>query len=69
MSQTWSAVHASSRLFSGRKAGPEGAVEIEPSLKWDLIKMEMRGFTVQYSKRKAKMLRDKEKGKLATSTS
>ena len=29
-------------------------------LKWDLIKMEMRGFTVQYSKRKAKMLRDKE---------
>ena len=29
-------------------------------LKWDLIKMEMKGFTVQYSKRKAKMLRDKE---------
>ena len=29
-------------------------------LKWDLIKMEMRGFTVQYSKRMAKMLRDKE---------
>ena len=29
-------------------------------LKWDLIKMEMRGFTVQYSKRKTKMLRDKE---------
>ena len=29
-------------------------------LKWDLIKMEMRGFTVQYWKRKAKMLRHKE---------
>lgn len=29
-------------------------------LKWDLIKVEMRGFTVQYSKRKARMLRDKE---------
>ena len=33
-SQTWSAAHdhASSRLFSGRKAGPEGAAEIEPRL-------------------------------------
>ena len=30
-------------------------------LKWDLIKMEIRGFTLQYSKRKAKKHRDEEK--------
>ena len=30
-------------------------------LKWDLIKMEIRGFTLQYSKRKAKQSRDEEK--------
>ena len=30
-------------------------------LKWDLIKMEIRGFTLQYSKRKAKKYRDEEK--------
>lgn len=30
-------------------------------LKWDLIKMEIRGFTLQYSKRKAKKSRDEEK--------
>ena len=30
-------------------------------LKWDLIKMEIRGFTIQYSKRKAKKNRDEEK--------
>ena len=30
-------------------------------LKWDLIKMEIRGFTLQYSKRKAKTSRDEEK--------
>ena len=30
-------------------------------LKWDLIKMEIRGFTIQYSKRKAKKHRDEEK--------
>ena len=29
-------------------------------LKWDLIKMEIRGFTLQYSKRKAKKYRDEE---------
>ena len=30
-------------------------------LKWELIKMEIRGFTIQYSKRKAKKHRDEEK--------
>ena len=30
-------------------------------LKWDLIKMEIRGFTLQYSKRKARKYRDQEK--------
>ena len=30
-------------------------------LKWDLIKMEIRGFTIKYSKRKAKKNRDEEK--------
>ena len=30
-------------------------------LKWDLIKMEIRGFTIKYSKRKAKKHRDEEK--------
>ena len=30
-------------------------------LKWDLIKMEIRGFTIKYSKRKAKKYRDEEK--------
>ena len=30
-------------------------------LKWDLIKMEIRGFTIMYSKRKAKKFRDEEK--------
>ena len=30
-------------------------------LKWDLIKMEIRGFTLQYSKRKPKKFRDEEK--------
>ena len=30
-------------------------------LKWDLIKMEMRGFTIMYSKRKAKKYQDEEK--------
>ena len=29
-------------------------------LKWDVIKMEIRSFTVQYSKRKAKLEKDKE---------
>ena len=29
-------------------------------LKWDLIKMEIRGFTIKYSKRKAKKYRDEE---------
>ena len=33
----------------------------DSGLKWDLIKMEIRGFTVKYSKRKAKRTRDKEK--------
>ena len=33
-------------------------------LKWDLIKMEIRGFTLQYSKRKAKKYRDEEKSLL-----
>ena len=33
-------------------------------LKWDLIKMEKRGFTLQYSKRKAKKYRDEEKSLL-----
>ena len=32
----------------------------DSGLKWDLIKMEIRGFTVKYSKRKAKIARDKE---------
>ena len=30
-------------------------------LKWDVIKMEIRSFTVQYSKRKARSEKDKEK--------
>ena len=30
-------------------------------LKWDVIKMEIRGFTVQYSKRRARSEKDKEK--------
>ena len=30
-------------------------------LKWDLIKMEIRGFTIMYSKRKAEKFRDEEK--------
>ena len=30
-------------------------------LKWDVIKMEIRSFTVQYSKRKASSEKDKEK--------
>ena len=30
-------------------------------LKWDLIKMEIRGFTLQYTKRKEKKYRDEEK--------
>ena len=30
-------------------------------LKWDLIKMEIRGFTLQNSKRKANKYRDEEK--------
>ena len=30
-------------------------------LKWDLMKMEIRGFTIMYSKRKAKKFRDEEK--------
>ena len=30
-------------------------------LKWDLIKMKIRGFTIMYSKRKAKKFRDEEK--------
>ncbi len=30
-------------------------------LKWDLFKMEIRGFTVKYSKQKAKVNKDKEK--------
>ena len=29
-------------------------------LKWDLIKMEIRGFTIKYSKQKAKKYRDEE---------
>ena len=29
-------------------------------LKWDVIKMEIRSFTVQYSKRKARLEKDKE---------
>ena len=32
----------------------------DSSLKWDLIKMEIRGFTVKYSKRKAKIVKSKE---------
>ena len=35
--------------------------ETHLSLKWDLIKMEIRGFTIKYSKRKAKKYRDEEK--------
>jgi len=30
------------------------------SLKWDVIKMEIRGFTMQYSKRQARSEKDKE---------
>ena len=30
-------------------------------LKWDVIKMEIRSFTLQYSKKKARIERDKEK--------
>lgn len=33
---------------------------VDLTLKWDLIKMEIRGFTVKYSKRKAKALRNRE---------
>ena len=32
----------------------------DSGLKWDLIKMEIRGFTVKYSKRKAKIAKSKE---------
>ena len=32
----------------------------DSGLKWDLIKMEIRGFTVKYSKRKAKIVKSKE---------
>ena len=34
---------------------------LDLGLKWDLIKMEIRGFTINYSKRKAKEHRDEEK--------
>ena len=40
-SQTWSAAHASSRLFSGREAGPERAAEIEPIFIWECRKTKM----------------------------
>ena len=30
-------------------------------LRWDLMKMEVRGFTIAYAKRKAKNKRDEEK--------
>ena len=33
---------------------------VDSTLRWDLIKMEIRGFTVKYSKRKAKAFRDKD---------
>ena len=33
---------------------------VDSTLKWDLIKMEIRGFTVKYSKQKAKAFKDRE---------
>ena len=33
----------------------------DKSLKWDLIKMEIRAFTIRYSKRKARIKRSEEK--------
>ena len=33
---------------------------LDPGLKWDVIKMEIRGFTMQYSKRWARLEKDKE---------
>ena len=33
---------------------------LDPGLKWDVIKMEIRGFTMQYSKRRARLENDKE---------
>lgn len=33
----------------------------DQGLKWDLIKMEIRGFTMKYSKGKAEKYRDKDK--------
>jgi len=32
----------------------------DSGLKWDLIKMEIRGFTMKYSKRKAKIVKSEE---------
>ena len=36
-------------------------VTTDLGLKWDVIKMEIRSFTIQYSKKKARIERDKEK--------
>ena len=50
-----SAIRESLSVFKDKNADPD-----DLGLKWDLIKMEIRGFTIKYSKIKAKNKKNEE---------
>ena len=58
----YKALRKFSKALYGTKRGTCSERFFRPvMLKWDVIKMEIKSFTVQYSKRKARSEKDKEK--------